>query len=1239
MLEIRLLGQFQVNLDGSAVEINSRPAQLLLAYLALNAGTAQRRERVAGLLWPESAEENARTYLRQALWRVRREIGESYIVADRMKVGFDAKADTWLDAAGLELEPAEGWTADALAEAVSAYEGDLLPGFYDEWAVLERERIRALYERRMDSLLEALLKEERWDEVLHWGEQWLAMGGAPEPAYRALMQAHAAHGNLSAVKAVYKRCVQALDEELGVPPSAETKELYRALVEEEGSERPDKVKDQPVPVDLEPVFLTAEHGRGPEQEEPFIGRERELALLERTLQATIGGRGRVVFITGEAGRGKTTLLHEFARRAQAAHPDLIVTNGVCPVYTPVCAPYGIFREALEILTGDVEPAWTAGTVSREQAVRLWQLLPEMIDKLLQIGPHLIDSLVSTERLLARAGSAALEPEKVEKLSAFHGRSAEGGSGLSEQGKLFAEYADLLTDVSRERPLLLILDDLHWADSSSIGLLGYLGHRLGEGAVMVIGAYRPEEVSQGREGKPHPLVPVLSEYKRRFGQVAIKLDEADAGDGRAFIDALLDREENALDEAFRQALTRHTGGHPLFTVELLRAMQENGALQRDEEGVWVLRPDFDWHVVPPKVEGVIETRISQLDDELRSWLDLASVEGEAFTAEAIAQALDVEARFVVKRLSQELDKRSRLVAAQGTRQLGDKRLSRYTFRHNLFRDYLYNQLDDIERSYLHQQVGESLEGLFEGRTEEISDQLAHHFQLAGVAEKVMIYLAQAGDEAGRVYAYDEAQEFYEGALALARQLSEGGWYRKELSDLFMKLGRTLEHRSNTKGALAVYQEMESLGRDRGDPTMTLTSLAAQGTLYSIASPAHDPKRGQAISEQALTLAQEVGDRAAEARILRNLMAAYGYDNKLEQAIQSGERSLILARDLPDRRQLANTLSDLVGWYWVLGQIDRAKELSGEAINLRREAGNQPMLADVLTQSYSTRMYGGEYDEAIAMSDEAWQISESIDNKWNLAFSRSRIGFVHRARGELGQSIAVGKESRRLGEEQQLPEPQIFAGAELAFTYAYLGAADPGLEAAQKALIMADEKGPSYRPYALAALAQNYLTNGDLPGTEGAILQARSDSHWGAFPMLCLTLDLADGRLALAQNEYRRARQVGEALLEQLRRFGARAYLPETLALLGEALLQLGRGEEARNRLQEGRKEAKEMGARGHIWPILFRLSAMESDRQEAQRLRQKAREIIDFIADHAGEEYLRESFLALPEVQAVIQASN
>jgi tetratricopeptide (TPR) repeat protein len=637
-----------------------------------------------------------------------------------------------------------------------------------------------------------------------------------------------------------------------------------------------------------------------------------------------------------------------------------------------------------------------------------------------------------------------------------------------------------------------------------------------------------------------------------------------------------------------------------------------------------------------VEGVIETRISHLDRELGQWLELASAEGEAFTAEVVAQALDVEARVVVNRLSHELDRGYRLVRAQGVRQVGNKRLSLYQFRHSLFRQYLYQQLDDIERSYLHQQVGETLEQLYEKRADEIADQLAHHFQMAGLAEKSMIYLVQAGDNAVRVYAYEEAKDFYGQALTLAKQLNQDGLYDEELISLYTKLGRTLEHHADTEGALSVYQEMEELGRSRANQPMILMSLMAQGTLYSIPSPVHDPKQGKAISEQALILAQELSDRAAEARILWSLMIANEYDNQTEKAIEFGERAQILARDLELHRQLAFILGDLGGCYWVVGQIARAKELFREATEIRRKSHNLPMLADVLIQSSFASLFGGDYDEAIALSDEAHEISQSTGNKWNLAFSRSRIGFIHRARGELGQSIEVAEECLRLGKTEDLPNPQIFAGAELAFDYAYLGATDLGLKTARLALNVADEKVPSYRPYLLAALAENHLVNSDFDQAETAIQQARSDPHWQAFPVLCIALILADGRLALARADYDRALQLADELLDQLRRYGIRSYLPEVLDLSGQALSKLGRVEEAQTRLKEARDEAEAMGAKGNLWPILFHLSQLEKEPEEAARLGQEAREIVEFIANNTGKPSFRESFLELPEVQAVIE---
>src|SRR6185503_16824392 len=214
MLEIRLLGQFTVDAEGLPVEMLSRPAQSLLAYLALHAGTAQRREKLAGMFWPEATESNARSNLRHALWRTRKAIGASsqterdYLEADDLTITFETNGDCWLDVAILEQKSSESGSTDALIEAVLVYRGDLLPGFYDEWVVLERERLQAIFERKMQMLLERLLEARRWPETLEWGECWIALGHTPEPAYRALMVAHSELGDRSSVVAVYQRCVE-----------------------------------------------------------------------------------------------------------------------------------------------------------------------------------------------------------------------------------------------------------------------------------------------------------------------------------------------------------------------------------------------------------------------------------------------------------------------------------------------------------------------------------------------------------------------------------------------------------------------------------------------------------------------------------------------------------------------------------------------------------------------------------------------------------------------------------------------------------------------------------------------------------------------------------------------------------------------------------------------------------------------------------------------------------------------
>jgi DNA-binding SARP family transcriptional activator len=231
MLKIHLLGHFKVLKEEDAIEVPSRPSQSLLAYLAMSAGTAHRREKLAGLLWPDANESNARSNLRHALWRLRKAVGNEYFIADKISVAFDDRSEYWLDVTTLSGDGGESRTTEDLINSISIYGGELLPGFYDDWVILERERYRALFDHKVQNLLDLLVKEERWTDVLEWSERWIAMGHAPEPAYRALMFAYSGLGDTAGMANTYQRCVKSLKEELGVEPSGETKAAYEYLAE------------------------------------------------------------------------------------------------------------------------------------------------------------------------------------------------------------------------------------------------------------------------------------------------------------------------------------------------------------------------------------------------------------------------------------------------------------------------------------------------------------------------------------------------------------------------------------------------------------------------------------------------------------------------------------------------------------------------------------------------------------------------------------------------------------------------------------------------------------------------------------------------------------------------------------------------------------------------------------------------------------------------------------------------
>ncbi|HSL46822.1 MAG TPA: BTAD domain-containing putative transcriptional regulator [Anaerolineales bacterium] len=233
MLQIRLLGQFDIRLDKKRITIPSRAGQSLFAYLALTAGTSHRREKLAGTFWPDTTDENARKNLRQELWRIRKALstsqsgGPDHLLADEFTIAFNRSCDYWLDVAQLERSASD---LESLTSNVSLYQGELLPGFYEDWVVLERERIQSVFDARMGQLLELLIASERWTAVHEQAERWLARGNTPEPAFRALMLAYGTRGDMAKVSSIYQRCIAELDEHFGIEPSVETRALYDGLL-------------------------------------------------------------------------------------------------------------------------------------------------------------------------------------------------------------------------------------------------------------------------------------------------------------------------------------------------------------------------------------------------------------------------------------------------------------------------------------------------------------------------------------------------------------------------------------------------------------------------------------------------------------------------------------------------------------------------------------------------------------------------------------------------------------------------------------------------------------------------------------------------------------------------------------------------------------------------------------------------------------------------------------------------
>ncbi|MEW6232674.1 MAG: BTAD domain-containing putative transcriptional regulator [Chloroflexota bacterium] len=1005
-LSLSLLGPFQVTLEGQPVTgFKSNKVRALLAYLAVEADRPHRREVLAGLLWPDWPNREALSNLRYALSNLRRVIGDRqaeppFLLITRDALQFNPASDSCLDVTAFTdlTERALSLTKglrdlSGLEKAVALYQGSFLEGFslgdspaFEEWALFTRERLARQVSSALHHLAALYEQHGEYQPAQSCARRQIELEPWDEAAHQQLMRTLALSGQRTAALTQYESCRRLLAEELGVEPAHETTRLYRQI-------RNGELKAVG-PAPAAPPGLAASLSSFLEKEPPhierpvFVAREYELAQLDGFLKLALAGQGRVAFVTGEAGSGKTALLQEFTRRAQEAHADpstlplvagqaLVVAGGNCNAYTGIGDPYLPFREILELLTGDIEARWAAGAITKEHACRLWHTLPAAAQALVEAGPDLIDTFVLRAALLERAMAYTQWPGQADWLVRLNelverkplrlalqsipsGASGAGEQGVAtagpgapgpQQSDLFEQYTRVLQTLAHRGPLLLVVDDLQWADLGSISLLFHLGRRLAGSRILIVGAYRPEEVAIGREGERHPLDTVVNEFRRHFGDITVNLGQAESRD---FVEALLDSEPNRLGVAFREMLYRQTRGQPLFTVELLRGLQERGDLVQDPAGRWIEGAALDWETLPARVEAVIAERIGRLARPLRAALRVASVEGELFTAEVVARVRATGEQEMLGRLSGELDRRHRLIRAQSIVRVDGQLLSRYRFRHILFQKYLYSSLDEVERVHLHEQVGTALEGLY-GAQEQVAAiavQLALHFQKAGITGKAIHYLHQAGDRAVQLSAYQEGRAHLTRGLALLMTLPDSSERAQQELALQLSLGMAWMGDIPCPEWKNAFTRARELCQQTGKTSEFCRVLGELSIFHYVRA---EYQQARELAEEALSLARQAGDPLLVAVshwylgfILFGLGEYTTARTHLEQMIsfykpQQHHRSFVFLRGSDAG---VSTLAYDACCLWCLGYPEQALKRSQEALALARELDHAFSLADVL-----------------------------------------------------------------------------------------------------------------------------------------------------------------------------------------------------------------------------------------------------------------------------------------------------
>jgi hypothetical protein len=614
----------------------------------------------------------------------------------------------------------------------------------------------------------------------------------------------------------------------------------------------------------------------------FVGREAEMDRLRAAFEEALSGRGRVVLLMGDPGIGKTRTSEEAVTYARLRHAQALW--GRC--YEGEGAP----------------PYWPW-----IQAIRSWvhDRDPKLLLSEMGSGAADVAEVVSEirERLPGLPRPPQLDPEQA-------------------RFRLFDGVTTFLKNASREQPLVLVLDDLHWADRASLLLLQFLARELRGARLLVIGTYRDIEL-----GRRHPITLTLGELAHEQLAERIVLRGLSERDVARFIEVSAGIEP---PPALVEAVFRETEGNPFFVNEVVRLLVSEGRLkQPDDVQSWSME-------IPQSVRETIGRRLDRLSPTCNDALTIASVLGREFGLDALESLTGLSEERLLEALEEALSAR---VIIEVPRAAG-----RYSFAHALIRETLYQELSAARRVRLHRQIGEVLERLHASNPEPHLAELSHHFREAaqiGSAEKALDYAVRAAERAASLSAHEEAARQYEMALEMEELLVERDARRR--FGLLNRRGECLWASGAYAEAREAFSVSADLARRLGAPE--LLARAALG--YAGRLPAFEAgifaEPLVALLEEALSaLGNE--ESALRARVMARLSAALLFTKEEERRRALGLEAIAVARRAGDRSALCEVLRNI---HWALWAPDNGEErlaLTTEFSELAREIGDRELELD-------------------------------------------------------------------------------------------------------------------------------------------------------------------------------------------------------------------------------------------------------------------------------------------------------